>query len=91
MNRTPPSTEAIAGRAYELWAQAGRPTGRDQEFWLHAEQQLQTEAVLQVLPPTPPPRIPQSPAHAVPPVIRGTVQPVARPPAPAPSRKRRPR
>ncbi|UPK38660.1 DUF2934 domain-containing protein [Bradyrhizobium sp. 186] len=24
-------------RAYELWGQAGRPAGRDLEFWLEAE------------------------------------------------------
>jgi hypothetical protein len=34
---------AIAGRAYHLWEQAGRPQGRDQEFWLEAEVQLRAE------------------------------------------------
>lgn len=32
--------ENIAARAYHLWEQAGRPHGRDGEFWLLAEQQL---------------------------------------------------
>ena len=27
----------IAPRAYELWCVAGRPAGRDLEFWLQAE------------------------------------------------------
>jgi hypothetical protein len=30
----------ILARAYELWDQAGRPTGRDLDFWLAAEQEL---------------------------------------------------
>lgn len=33
----------IAQRAYGLWEQAGRPAGRDLEFWLLAENQLQAE------------------------------------------------
>jgi Protein of unknown function (DUF2934) len=27
-------------RAYGLWERAGRPTGRDTEFWLRAEREL---------------------------------------------------
>jgi 2,3-bisphosphoglycerate-independent phosphoglycerate mutase len=27
-------------RAYELWEQAGKPPGRDEEFWLTAEREL---------------------------------------------------
>lgn len=27
-------------RAYQLWENAGRPAGRDQEFWLQAEREL---------------------------------------------------
>ena len=30
----------IRGRAYEIWEEAGRPAGRDVEFWLEAERQL---------------------------------------------------
>jgi hypothetical protein len=36
----PPQIE-IVRRAYELWEQAGKPEGRDQEFYLEAERQLQ--------------------------------------------------
>jgi hypothetical protein len=31
----------IIRRAYQLWELAGRPEGRDQEFYLQAEQELQ--------------------------------------------------
>jgi hypothetical protein len=30
----------IRARAYELWEEAGRPIGRDLEFWLEAERQI---------------------------------------------------
>lgn len=40
MKQNPPSHEAIAERAYLLWEQAGRPEGRDQEFWLNAANEL---------------------------------------------------
>ena len=30
-------------RAYELWEKAGRPSDRDLEFWLQAEQQIKEE------------------------------------------------
>ena len=36
--------DQIAGLAYGLWEQAGRPDGRDQEFWFKAEQQLAVTA-----------------------------------------------
>ncbi len=37
----PIATEAsIASRAYSLWEQAGRPHGRDLEYWLLAESQV---------------------------------------------------
>jgi hypothetical protein len=32
--------EAIRGRAYDLWQAAGRPEGRDLDFWLRAEREL---------------------------------------------------
>jgi hypothetical protein len=35
-----PTYEAIAARAYELYEESGRPTGRDVEFWLRAEKEL---------------------------------------------------
>jgi hypothetical protein len=31
----------IVRRAYELWEQAGKPDGRDQEFYHQAERELQ--------------------------------------------------
>jgi hypothetical protein len=30
----------IRARAYELWEKAGKPTGRDEEFWLMAEREI---------------------------------------------------
>jgi hypothetical protein len=33
--------EQIALEAYYLWLKAGRPAGRDQEFWFDAEKTLQ--------------------------------------------------
>jgi hypothetical protein len=41
--RTKPPEE-IAAAAYGLWEQAGRPEGRDREFWFQAEQQLATKS-----------------------------------------------
>ena len=38
----PPMIE-IVRRAYELWEQAGKPDGKDQEFYHQAEREL-TEA-----------------------------------------------
>ncbi|WP_445217572.1 DUF2934 domain-containing protein [Bradyrhizobium sp. Pa8] len=35
--------ETIAARAYELWEQAGKPGGQDEEFWHLAEQELINE------------------------------------------------
>jgi ribosomal 50S subunit-associated protein YjgA (DUF615 family) len=32
--------DAIRSRARELWKQQGRPTGRDEEFWLQAEREI---------------------------------------------------
>jgi hypothetical protein len=36
-----PAAIDIVRRAYELWEQAGKPDGRDQEFYHQAEQELQ--------------------------------------------------
>jgi hypothetical protein len=30
----------VVRRAYELWEQAGKPEGRDQEFYLQAERRI---------------------------------------------------
>ncbi len=35
-----PSEEQIRTRAYELWEEAGKPEGRDDEFWFLAEKGL---------------------------------------------------
>ena len=34
----------ITARAYQLWEHAGRPPGRDLEFWLQAEREISTPA-----------------------------------------------
>jgi hypothetical protein len=34
------SEDEIRARAHDLWEQEGRPTGRDEEFWLRAERDL---------------------------------------------------
>jgi hypothetical protein len=36
-----PTDEQIRIRAYELWEQAGKPEGREEEFWHLAERDLQ--------------------------------------------------
>jgi hypothetical protein len=38
---TKPALMNVVRRAYELWEQAGKPEGRDQEFYFEAERQLQ--------------------------------------------------
>jgi hypothetical protein len=35
-----PTRQQIAGRAYEIYSNAGRQPGREVEFWLEAERQL---------------------------------------------------
>jgi hypothetical protein len=35
-----PTREQVIHRAYQLWEQAGKPDGRDQEFYHEAERQL---------------------------------------------------
>jgi hypothetical protein len=42
-----PTKEQITNRAYELWEQAGQPEGRDEEFYLQAEKELQEELKLE--------------------------------------------
>ena len=41
---TAPTHEQIALRAHELYVRSGYQRGREQEFWLEAERQLQDEA-----------------------------------------------
>jgi hypothetical protein len=39
------SEEQIRARAHELWEQAGKPKGREEEFWLRAERDLSEERI----------------------------------------------
>jgi len=36
----PSKIERIAARAYEIWEQEGRPTGKAEEHWRRAEQEV---------------------------------------------------
>jgi len=36
--------EQIRQRAHQLWEAAGRPEGREQEFWFEAERELRLSA-----------------------------------------------
>ena len=38
-----PTREQIIHRAYELWEQAGKPEGRDEEFYHQVEQELRNQ------------------------------------------------
>jgi hypothetical protein len=38
-----PTDEQIRIRAHQLWEQAGKPEGREDEFWRLAEQELLNE------------------------------------------------
>ena len=52
-----PADESIRQRAHQLWEQAGRPDGRQDEFWYQAEQELRETARLRELAEAPPPVI----------------------------------
>ena len=39
-NQNKVSRDEVAQRACELWEAAGRPVGRDEEYWLQAEAEL---------------------------------------------------
>jgi hypothetical protein len=52
---TNPSEEQIRARAYELWEEAGKPEGRDDEFWQQAEQALRATEELRNIATSPPP------------------------------------
>jgi len=39
-NQSKVSRDEVAQRAYQLWEAAGRPVGRDLEYWLQAESEL---------------------------------------------------
>ncbi len=87
MNESQLRREAIAERAYYLWEAAGKPAGRDEEFWTRAESEL-TAAVASAAPPViappivaPVPTTTVAPLHEVPPPIKGAVKtPGRRPP-----------
>ena len=38
-----PTDDQIRTRAHQLWEQAGKPEGREDEFWRLAEQELLNE------------------------------------------------
>jgi len=42
-----PTEEQIRTRAHQLWEQAGKPEGREEEFWHQAEQELQKDNLIQ--------------------------------------------
>lgn len=50
--------DEISNIAYRLWLQAGRPSGRYMEFWIHATKLVMEaqEKDVQPRPPDPPPR-----------------------------------
>jgi hypothetical protein len=52
---TTPSEEQIRARAYELWERAGKPGGREEEFWQKAEQALRAKEELHDIATSPPP------------------------------------
>jgi hypothetical protein len=37
--------QAIRERAHQLWEAAGRPEGKEDQFWLEAERQLKEERI----------------------------------------------
>ena len=43
-----PSRIQVVRRAYELWEQAGKPDGRDQEFYHEAERVLENELAMEI-------------------------------------------
>jgi hypothetical protein len=38
----------VVRRAYQIWEAAGKPDGKDQEFYFQAEQELEAETASQV-------------------------------------------
>ena len=52
-----PSNAEIQQRAHQLWEQAGRPEGRDEEFWYQAERELREMEDLRRQAEAPPPTI----------------------------------
>lgn len=52
-----PTDEQIRIRAHQLWEQAGKPDGREQEFWHQAETELREMEDLREIANEPPPKI----------------------------------
>ncbi|MGJ4946359.1 DUF2934 domain-containing protein [Bradyrhizobium sp. HKCCYLS1011] len=52
-----PTDEKLSERAHQLWEQAGRPEGRQDEFWYQAEQELREMERLREQAEAPPPTI----------------------------------
>jgi hypothetical protein len=42
---TEPDEEAVRRLAYEIWEREGRQSGRDEEYWQRAQEQLRGQAV----------------------------------------------
>jgi hypothetical protein len=49
--------EQIRARARQLWEQAGRPEGRDEEFWYQAEKEVGEMEDLREIAKEPPPSV----------------------------------
>jgi hypothetical protein len=43
-----PTEDQVRTRAYGLWEQAGKPDGREDEFWYQAEQELSATHELEI-------------------------------------------
>lgn len=41
-----PTEDQISARAYQLWEEAGKPIGNDQEFWNKAKEELTKSGVV---------------------------------------------
>src|SRR5258706_14946744 len=53
-----PTDDQIRSRAHQLWEQAGKPEGREDEFWHQAEKELQEEKLREVANEPPPTILP---------------------------------
>ena len=53
-----PTDDQIRTRAHQLWEQAGKPQGREDEFWHQAEKELQEEKLREVANEPPPTILP---------------------------------
>ena len=52
-----PTDDKLRERAHQLWEQAGRPEGRQDEFWYRAERELREMEQLRERAEAPPPTI----------------------------------